>query len=244
MRDRKLTDVPAPGKISFQDWGLIAYKQAWQKQEALFKKALASKEGTSQINIPQTIIFCEHPHVFTLGRNGSAANLLLNENQLLQKRIDFFKTDRGGDITYHGYGQLMTYFILDLEAFGIGLRNFIYLIEEAVIDCLLQFGISSSRLEKAAGVWYNAQEKICALGIKASRHLTMHGLALNVNPDLHFFNYINACGFQDKKSTSMEKILAGPQSLFKVKEKLQASLLKIFSDRSLEPKRSEPISAR
>ncbi|MEO1654282.1 MAG: lipoyl(octanoyl) transferase LipB, partial [Bacteroidota bacterium] len=181
--------IAPPIHFTFQDWGLLSYQKAWQAQEQLFKTAIASKMGGGAYDIPQMIIFCEHPHIYTLGKNGSLENLLIDQPTLAHKGIDFVKTDRGGDITYHGYGQLMTYFILDLEQLKIGLRKFIFLIEEAIIHCLDRFGISTTRLENAPGVWTRQSEKICALGIIASRHITMHGLALNINPDLHFFDY-------------------------------------------------------
>ena len=213
--------------VKHLDLGRMAYKQTWEKQEELLnqivqlKKLRIGTDGKLAITTPNYLIFVEHPHVYTLGKSGDEHNLLLNYIQLQAKDADFFKTDRGGDITYHGPGQIVGYPILDLENFGIGLRQYIYSIEETMIRAVEAFGITAMRDPKATGVWLDvgkpSARKIGAIGVKSSRFVTMHGFALNINTDLEYFNYINPCGFSDKGVTSLEKELGFKQDFDRVK---------------------------
>ena len=210
-------------RVQYLDLGLSEYKLTWNHQEELLKGIVDVKRGNStterenRVETPNYLLFVEHPHVFTLGKSGDENNLLLNYIQLQAREASFFKTDRGGDITYHGPGQIVGYPILDLENFGIGLRQYIYNIEEVIIRTLSLYGIDSSRDPKATGVWLDAGKpsarKICAIGVKSSRFVTMHGFALNVNTELDYFNYINPCGFSDKGVTSLEKELGSKQDI-------------------------------
>ncbi len=206
----------------YLDWGSIEYKEAWEKQEVLFNQILAQKkdkEATSNY-----LVFCEHPHVYTLGKSGQEQNLLVDYIQLKAKNATFFKTNRGGDITYHGPGQIVGYPIIDLENFDLSLREYIHLMEEAVIDTLKDYGIESDHMDGATGVWLDIGKpgcrKICAIGVKSSRYVTMHGFALNVNADLEYFQHINPCGFVDKGVTSMQKELQRELDFDEVKKKL------------------------
>jgi lipoyl(octanoyl) transferase len=227
-------------EIDFSDLGLIEYKKAWDRQKELFSEIVRQKSNNKdkpepeRVKIPNYLIFCEHPHVYTLGKSGSVSNLLINEIQLKQKGAELYNIDRGGDITYHGPGQIVAYPILDLENFGLGIRKYIHLLEESVILTLKEYDISSGRLKNAAGVWLDAGDpersrKICAIGVKSSRWITMHGFAFNVNTGLDFYNYINPCGLLDKGVTSMEKELGGKQDMEKVKKILLKHFITIFS---------------
>ena len=208
-------------EIKYLDLGRMAYKQTWEKQEELLDQIVQMKKlkiGTgvnSEITTPNYLIFVEHPHVYTLGKSGDEHNLLLNYLQLQARDADFFKTDRGGDITYHGPGQIVGYPILDLENFGIGLRQYIYSIEETMIRAAEAFGLTAMRDPKATGVWMDvgkpSARKIGAIGVKSTRFVTMHGFAFNINTDLEYFKNINPCGFSDKGVTSVEKELGFKQ---------------------------------
>lgn len=180
------------------------------------------------------LLFCEHPHVYTLGKSGSESNLLINKDALEQKGVQFFKIDRGGDITYHGPGQIVGYPIFNLEAFSLGVKQYIFNIEEAIILTLAAYNIQAGRLNGAIGVWLNPDDpakahKICAIGVKASRYVSMHGFAFNVNTELSYYHSINPCGFVDKGVTSMQKELGKEVELKEVKEKLLKSLEKVFN---------------
>jgi len=197
-------------ELEYIDWGLISYAEAYEKQKALFETAIERKMAHEPVR--NTVIFCEHPHVITLGKHGSNANLLFPETVLKEKQVELFRVDRGGDITYHGPGQLVGYPILDLESLHIGLKEYIYRMEEAIIRLLAEYAIQGEHLAGATGVWIETEHpgkarKICAIGVKSSRYVTMHGFALNVSTDLSYFNLINPCGFRDKGVTSMEKEL-------------------------------------
>jgi lipoyl(octanoyl) transferase len=213
---------------SFIDLGLIEYKEAWNYQESLFNQSLKNKMAA--LPVRNVLLFCEHRHVYTLGKSGSENNLLAN-SQLLQKLgVSFFRTNRGGDITYHGPGQIVGYPILDLEVFGLGVRAYIELLEESIIKVMGFYGLTGSRLKGATGVWLDpdmagSARKICAIGVKASRHITMHGFAFNVNTDLKFYDLINPCGFTDKKVTSLEKELGIKPDFEEVKQKVKDVLL-------------------
>ena len=197
-------------KLTFVDWGLIPYFEAYKKQKELFETAIRQK--SEQKEIRHTVVFCEHPHVITIGKNGSVSNLLFPEKTLKEKQVELYPVDRGGDVTYHGPGQLVCYPIVDLEAFHIGLRTYIFLLEETIIQLLDRYALKGERLQGAAGVWLQTGDphkvrKICAIGVKSSRYVTMHGFALNVSTDLSYFGLINPCGFTDKGVTSIEKEL-------------------------------------
>jgi lipoyl(octanoyl) transferase len=212
----------------FEDLGLRDYRETWDYQEELFRGLMAVKlknrslppaEQENQVN---RLLFVEHPHVYTLGRNGSDGNLLVNNIQLQAKDASFYRIDRGGDITYHGPGQIVGYPLLDLEKFGLTLKAYIERIEEVIILSLREYGIDAGRIEGATGVWIDGQDKaqvrkICAIGVKASRFITMHGFAFNINTDLDYFNYINPCGYTDKGVTSLAKELGEKQDIEKAK---------------------------
>jgi len=209
--------------IEFQDWGLVEYNEAWAKQDKLFSATIDTKmQGQSTTNY---LVFCEHPHVYTLGKSGDEQNLLLNMIQLQAKNTVFVHSNRGGDITYHGPGQVVGYPIFDLDNFELGLKSYIFKIEEAIIQTLQQYNISSTRLEGSTGVWLEvdtpACRKICAIGVRSSRFVTMHGFALNVNTQLEYFDYIHPCGFLDKGVTSMEKELGQKVDMNELKERLR-----------------------
>ena len=178
------------------------------------------------------LLFVEHLPVYTLGNSGESHNLLLSSAQLADKKVSFYKTNRGGDITFHGPGQLVGYPILDLENFGMGLRQYIYSIEEVIIRSLGQFGIIASRDTEATGVWLDSglstARKICAIGVKSSRFVTMHGFALNINTDLDYFRYIHPCGIVDKGVTSMAKELGGTVDFEQVKKVVLSGFSAVF----------------
>lgn len=195
-----------PDPFVYRDCGRIAYAEAWELQHQLFDSILQHKADHQ----PTTsyLLLCEHHPVFTLGKNGDEGNMLMSEAFLKDQGYDWFKVERGGDITYHGPGQITGYPILDLEAYGLGLRAYIALLEDVVIDLLASYGIAGERLDGATGVWLDATiparaRKICAIGVKSSRYVTMHGFALNVNTDLAPFSLINPCGFKEGKVTSI-----------------------------------------
>lgn len=220
-------------KIIYEDLGIIAYAEAWDYQERLFSGIIDAKRQHDAKEVPNHLLFCEHPHVYTLGKSGSESNLLLNSKALKEKGVTFFRTNRGGDITYHGPGQIVGYPIIDLEAFGLGIRKYIELLEEAVILLLAEHGIEAGRLQGASGVWLDAgtplrARKICAIGVRSSRFVTMHGFAFNINTKLEYFNYINPCGITDKGVTSLQKELGFEQDIEAVKIRLRDILTGLF----------------
>jgi lipoyl(octanoyl) transferase len=225
--------------VVYKDIGYKDYKETWDYQAEIFAKLVnIKKQGTGSgnplmNNLPGTLIFVEHPHVYTLGKSGSEKNLLLDYIQLKTKDASFYRIDRGGDITYHGPGQIVGYPIFDLERIKIGLKEYIYRLEEAVIRTVSEFGVTASRLNGGTGVWLDPEvrgkaRKISAIGVKASRYVTMHGFAFNVNTDLTYFNNINPCGFTDKGVTSLEKELGVKQDFDSVKARMKRNLQKIF----------------
>lgn len=217
----------------YKDLKTIEYGSAWNRQQSLFAETLSLKDkGKEGVN---TLIFCEHPHVITIGKHGKEENLLFQESFLKQKGVSLFQIDRGGDITYHGPGQLVGYPIFDLETFNIGLRQYIFNIEEIIIRLLAKYGIQSERFEGAAGVWIETTipskaRKICAIGVRSSRFVTMHGFALNVNTDLSYFSLINPCGFTDKGVTSMEKELGHKVDIEEVKMEAKLLFEEVFKE--------------
>ncbi len=222
----------------YKDLGQKDYKETWDFQAGIFDKLVDSKkmhpaEDKQNIILPGTLIFVEHPHVYTLGKSGSENNLLLDLIQLKAKDAAFYKIDRGGDITYHGPGQIVGYPIFDLEAINIGLKEYIHRLEEAIILTVKEYGITASRLEGGTGVWLDPEipgraRKICAIGVRASKFVTMHGFAFNVNTDLTYFNHINPCGFTDKGVTSLQKELGVRQDFESVKNSVKKNLQIIF----------------
>ena len=217
--------------IKYRDWGLVEYNEAWAKQESLFSATIEKKmQGLPTDNY---LVFCEHPHVYTLGKSGDEQNMLLNMIQLQAKHATFVHSNRGGDITYHGPGQVVGYPIFDLANFELGLKQYIFRIEEAIIQTLSLYRIASTRLEGSTGVWMDvgkpACRKICAIGVRSSRYVTMHGFALNVNTQLEYFSYINPCGFIDKGVTSMEKELGGKVDMIELKGRLRNCIEEQFS---------------
>jgi lipoyl(octanoyl) transferase len=222
-------------EIIFKDLGLIDYQDAWDYQESLFQETITQKGHPDKPQTSNFLLFCEHPHVYTLGKSGSENNLLINNQALAEKGVSFFRTNRGGDITYHGPGQIVGYPILDLENFKLSIRKYIWLLEESIIALLRDFGISASRLDGASGVWLDADQpgkvrKICAIGVRSSRYVTMHGFAFNINTKLEYYNYINPCGFTERGVTSLEKELGSKQDIEKVKIQLKAHLLRLLKN--------------
>lgn len=213
------------------DLALKDYKETWDYQEQLFEKVVEGKK-TGNGKVPGYLILVEHPHVYTLGKSGDENNLLIQPDFLKSINATYYRINRGGDITYHGPGQLVGYPIIDLESYKLGVKDYVHLLEETIINTLKVFGISSTRLEGATGVWLDVgtpkARKICAIGVRISRYVSMHGYALNVNTDLKYFNYINPCGFQDKGVTSMQKELGREISMDEVKKVYKSEFEKAF----------------
>jgi lipoyl(octanoyl) transferase len=223
--------------VAVRNLGLIAYQEAWDLQESLLKIAVDCKiENRKQhtaVLVAHHLLFCEHPHVYTLGKSGAAENLLLDQAHLDQIEAQFFKINRGGDITYHGPGQLVMYPIFDLEQFFTDIHQYLRYLEEAVIQTLAHFGIKATRFEGLTGVWLDPEgpkaRKICAMGVKCSRWVTMHGIALNVDPDLSYFGNIVPCGIQDKAVTSMTAELGRKIDINEVRSVLSREMSTIFN---------------
>jgi len=223
--------------VQFVDWGLLDYQIAWDQQEKIFAETVAIKHN-NRVNeeknqTPNYLIFTEHPHVYTLGKSGHLDYLLLDEQGLREKNATFYKINRGGDITYHGPGQIVGYPILDLDNFFTDIHLYLRKLEEAIIQTLAEFGIPSGRYPGYTGVWLDADNeqrarKICAMGVRASRWVTMHGFAFNVNTDLNYFGNIIPCGIEDKDVTSMEKELGYALDMNLVKDKLKKNLAAQF----------------
>lgn len=211
----------------YQDLGTIDYKEAWDYQEKLFDQLLTQKRNSL---LPVNhLLFCEHNHVYTMGKSGLQNNLLIDPDFLEKIQATYYKINRGGDITYHGPGQVVGYPIIDLEQFDMKVKTYIHRLEASIISTLKEYNIHTSRMEGATGVWVDAHipersRKICAIGVRASHYVTMHGFAFNVNTDLNYFNYINPCGFQDKGVTSMEWELGRKVDLEEVKALLKTHI--------------------
>jgi len=233
-------------QVSFRDWGLIDYKEAWDKQEALFSDTVNLKIGIRNRHIategdeydentltPNYLIFCEHPHVYTLGKSGKPEHLLLDEKGLKEKKASYYPINRGGDITYHGPGQIVCYPILDLDNFFTDIHLYLRTLEEAVILTLADFGLNAGRYPGFTGVWFDADNdnarKICALGVRCSRWVTMHGLAFNINSDLDYFKNIVPCGIDDKDVTSMKRELGREVDINEVKKILKHHISVLFN---------------
>jgi lipoyl(octanoyl) transferase len=194
-------------EVYFQNLGLIEYSQAWDYQEELLNSSVDIKKQ-NRTNpkiqaVPNYLLFCQHPHVYTLGKSGQMEHLLINNRELAERQATFFKINRGGDITYHGPGQLVGYPVLDLENFFTDIHKYMRFLEEAIILTCADYGIIGGRVPGQTGVWIEGSRKICAFGVRASRWITMHGFAFNINTDLEFFNYIVPCGIPDKAVTSV-----------------------------------------
>lgn len=212
--------------IILTDWGTIDYREAWRRQEEIFDRQIDNKQN--KLPTENNLIFCEHPHVYTIGKSGNAGNILIDDGT-----VPVYRTDRGGDITYHGFGQIVGYPVFDLESLGIGLREYITRLEEAVIRLLDDYDIEGGHYAEGTGVWIDTAlpsktRKICAIGVKSSRYVTMHGFALNVNTDLSYFGRINPCGFTDRGVTSMKKELGKSLDIEEVKQKLFKHIEEVF----------------
>ena len=207
----------------FIDLGIIGYRDAWKIQYELHENIYLNRNHN-----PFYLIFCEHPHVYSLGKNGKKSNLLINNDYMKGINAEFVETDRGGDITYHGPGQIVGYPIIDLNASGYGIKNYVSKLEESVINTLKEFNIESTRISGATGVWIKGSgkpdRKICAIGVKVSRWITMHGFAFNINTNLKYFNFINPCGFTDKGVTSLSEELGFCPDVNDVKNILKINL--------------------
>lgn len=218
-------------RVIYRDLGVMDYAECWKMQQGLFDDLLGYKAGKIS-RAEQYLLLCEHPPVYTLGKSGHAENLLVSEEFLRGKGASIFHIDRGGDITFHGPGQLVGYPILDLEREGIGLKEYIHSLEEAIIRTVADYGIKAGRVDGAAGVWLTTGgplRKIAALGVRSSRYVTMHGFALNVNTDLGWFDYINPCGFADRGATSIERETGARADMQAVKNVFTAHLEKIIN---------------
>ena len=223
-------------KTDFIDLGLIDYQQAWDRQTQLFNSILEIKNqnrihANGQQITNNYLIFCEHPHVFTLGKSGDENNLLLKREELSSVQATYYHINRGGDITYHGPGQIVVYPVIDLENFFTDIHQYMQLLEESVIQTLAHFGIESGRIKGLTGVWLGDESyarKICALGVKTSRWVTLHGLAFNVNTDLSYFNYIVPCGINNKAVTSLEKEVGAQVDFTLAKSILKEKIVTLF----------------
>jgi lipoyl(octanoyl) transferase len=226
--------VHIANKVKYIDLGLIDYQEAWTFQEKLFNEIIEIKIRNKRENLNEPtahyLITCQHPHVYTLGKSGKEAHLLLDQVGLKEKDATYYKINRGGDITYHGPGQVVVYPILDLECFFTDIHKYMRLLEEAVIMTCAAFGVQTEHIEGLTGVWLNGTNprKICAMGVKSSRWVTMHGLALNVNTDLSYFGNIIPCGLEDKAVTSLQAELSKELDIAEVSKKLCDCLAEVF----------------
>jgi lipoyl(octanoyl) transferase len=226
-------------QVLFKDLGLIDYKACWDYQETLFNETIGQKIANRNLELEQQVetknhlLFVEHPHVYTLGKSGDASHLLINDNQLQEKHATYYKINRGGDITYHGPGQLVGYPILDLDHFFTDIHKYLRLLEETIILTLDEYGIKAGRSKGETGVWLDEDNlfkarKICAMGVRCSRWVTMHGWGFNVNSNLDYFSNIVPCGIQDKAVTSLNKELGHDVDMNEIKEKLKKHFSSLF----------------
>jgi lipoyl(octanoyl) transferase len=239
--------IMAKEKIIFRDMGLMEYQAAWDYQERLLQENVRRKSivfsqvteagvgiETTRPTTEHYLLFVEHPPVYTLGKSGNKENVLLNDEELKEKKIQFFHTNRGGDITFHGAGQVVGYPVLDLEKFGTDIGKYLRNIEEVIILTLADYGIKGDRSVGETGVWIEPdvpgkERKICAIGVRCSRWVTMHGFAFNVNTELSYFNHIIPCGISNKQVTSLEKELGHPAEMDEAKEKIKKNFEKVFN---------------
>ena len=231
--------IPQNKTIQFEDLGVMDYKTCWDYQESLFNKTITQKimnrdlPPEEQVPTKNYLLFVEHPHVYTLGKSGDEKNLLLDEKGLEQKGATYYKINRGGDITYHGPGQLVAYPILDLDHFFTDIHHYLRLLEETIIDTIAEYGVTGGRRKGETGVWIDPDDnakarKICAMGVRCSRWVTMHGWGFNVNSNLGYFNNIIPCGISDKAVTSLEKETGYAISMKEIKEKLLRNFARLF----------------
>lgn len=226
-------------RVEFRDLGLLDYQRAWDYQEEIFADTVALKiknrslPPADQLATPNYLLFVEHPHVYTLGKSGKPENLLLDQSGLEEHHASYYKINRGGDITYHGPGQLVGYPILDLDNFFTDIHKYLRLLEEAIILTLADYGVTAGRIEGLTGVWLDHIEqknprKICAMGVKSSRWVTMHGFAFNLNVDLSYFGHIIPCGIDDKAVTSLHIELGRPVDAAEAKKRVKGHLRDLF----------------
>ena len=232
-------------KVQFMDLGLMEYQKCWDFQTKLFEETVQQKihnrKNPRQLKITKNhLIFCEHPHVYTLGKSGDEKNLLINREEQETKKVTFFKTNRGGDITYHGPGQLVVYPILDLDHFFSDIHKYLRYLEESVILTLKDYGLNAKRIEGLTGVWVEGQnnidKKICAIGVKSSRWVTMHGIGFNINSDLSYFSNIIPCGIDDKAVTSLSNELGKSIDMTELKNRFKNNFIHTFRIELLESK--------
>jgi len=225
-------------QVEVRKLGLIDYKDAWDYQESLFEKIVEAKQQKrkwkTDIKTPNYLLFCEHPHVYTIGKSGKEANLLINEEMLARRGASLYKINRGGDITYHGPGQLVGYPILDLDNFGLSIKSYIDRLEEVIIRTLKRYGINSTRSEGATGVWLDVDNpikarKICAIGVRTSHWVSMHGFAFNIRTDMSYFDHIIPCGIQGKSVTSLKQELGREVDINEVQNFVQKEFEEVFS---------------
>jgi lipoyl(octanoyl) transferase len=232
-------------QVLFKDLGLMDYKACWDFQESLFNETISQKisnrnlELNQQIETKNHLLFVEHPHVYTLGKSGDASHLLINDNQLEEKHATYYKINRGGDITYHGPGQLVGYPILDLDHFFTDIHKYLRLLEETIILTLDEYGIKAGRSKGETGVWLDEDNlfkarKICAMGVRCSRWVTMHGWGFNVNANLDYFKNIIPCGIEDKAVTSLNKELGQEVNMPEIKAKLKKHFSSLFECQIIE----------
>jgi len=246
-------------QVIFEDLGIINYKAAWDYQEELVKRnvdikievrKMSNEQAASspELQTKNHLLFCEHPAVYTLGKSGHIENVLLSEDQMEEKEIEFFKTNRGGDITFHGLQQVVGYPILDLENFYTDIGKYLRSLEEVIILTIAEYGIEGERSKGETGVWIEPgsigkERKICAMGIRCTRWITMHGFALNVNTDLSYFNNIIPCGIVNKQVTSIEKELGRKVNFEEVKEKIRKNFVQVFNIDITSPRHQPLIQA-
>ncbi|MCT8338670.1 lipoyl(octanoyl) transferase LipB [Flavobacteriaceae bacterium TK19130] len=230
-------------RIQLEDLGRKDYKETWDYQEELFQEILnvkvSNRRENADLPTPNHFLFVEHPHVYTLGKSGDKSNLLISEEKLAAIEADFYNINRGGDITYHGPGQIVGYPILDLENFFTDIHKYLRLLEETIIRTLAEYGINGERSQGETGVWLDVgtpfARKICAMGVRASRWVTMHGFALNVNSDLGYFDHMIPCGIKGKSVTSLNVEAGKPEiSMEVVKEKLLKHFSELFEAELVE----------
>jgi len=220
--------------FNYEDLGLKDYKECWDYQETIHKLVVDDKLANKKSSEINRFLLVEHPHVYTLGKSGDSNNMLIAPDFLAKINASYYLSSRGGDITYHGPEQLVGYPIVDLESMGIGLKDYVHLLEEVSINVCAHYGIAATRLDGATGVWLDVgipgrERKICAIGVRASRFITMHGWAFNVNTDLKYFSYINPCGFTNKGVTSLEVELKRKVSMDEARTIFQHEWLKVFN---------------
>ncbi|MCF6331806.1 MAG: lipoyl(octanoyl) transferase LipB [Draconibacterium sp.] len=220
-------------EFNFIDLGLKDYKECWDYQEELLAEVVADKRSLGNPSEKNYFLLVEHPHVYTLGKSGDEKNLLAQGDFLKKIEATFYKINRGGDITYHGPGQLVGYPIMDLENYKIGVREYIEKMEDAIIETVAEFGLKGGRKEGATGIWLDWEHKvrarkICAIGVRVSRYVTMHGFALNVNTDMRYYNYINPCGFASSAVTSIQQELGKEILMADVKKILMEKFNKLY----------------